>query len=185
MRSQFQADAIITPSFCYHHSQLLAQMRGHTWPLTFCIESKPAHCFHCCHYNYVRNGWIWIFHMCTHYYPCPWHLLWMTYQPQYHSWAIQASIYNHNSQDQGYREHHIIISYSSSAVTITSSLWAAWLALPFLILDTLIISLKVSVSYLRTSTHLYLAPVTVIRLYHHIPSFPMTYMFKSIFIDQS
>ena len=168
-------DAFIISGWCYHHSQRLAQMRQHAWPLTFCVESKLAHCFHRCHCNHVRNGRIWIFHMRTHYYPCPWHLLWMTYQPRYHSWAIQVSIYDHNSQDQWYREHHIIIiSYSSSAVTIASSLWAEWLALPFLILDTSIISLKVSVSYLRTSTNLYLAPVTVIRLYHHIPSFPMS-----------
>ena len=169
-------DAFTISGWCYHHSQFLAQTRQHAWPLTFCVESKLAHCFHHCHCNHVRNGQIWIFHVCTHYYPHPWHLLWTTYQPWYHSWAIQA----------WYREHHIIIiSYSSSAVTITSSLWAEWLALPFLILDTSIISLKVSVSYLRTSMNLYLAPVTVIRLYHHSPSFPMTYMFKSIFIYQS
>jgi len=179
-------DAFTISGWCYHHSQPLAQMRWHAWPLTCCVESKPAHCFHRCHCDHVRNGRIWIIHVCTHYYPRPWHLLWTTYQPRYHSWAIRASNYDHNSQDQWYREHHIIIiSYSSSVVTITSSLRAAWLALPFLIWDTSIISLKVFVSYLRTSTNLYLAPVTVIRLYHHIPSFPMTYMFKSIFIDQS
>ena len=106
-------DMFTISGWCYHHSQLLAQSRWHAWPLTFCIESKPAHCFHRCHCNHVRNGQIWIFHMHTHYYPRPWHLLWTTYQPQYHSWAIWASIYNCNSQDQWYREHHIIIiSYS-------------------------------------------------------------------------
>ena len=168
MHSWFQADAIITPSDWLRWDGMLGlwlSALSQNWHIAFIAVTATMSEMVEYEYSTCILITIHVLDICS-----GWHInLGITLGP-FKRVSMTITL-----KDQWYREHHIIItSYSSSAVTIASSLWAEWLALPILFLDTSIISLKVSVSYLRTSTNLYLAPVTVIRLYHHIPSFPMS-----------